>query len=231
METQAPDSAPVVQRLLADPPVVHIVDTPEGKRPGVWSTEESCYRFMARIVRPGMRTLETGSGLSTALFAALGAEHTCVTPAAVEAEHLRDYFARQDIPGDRVTFALEPSHVALPRLTGAFDLVLIDGAHGYPLPIIDWFYAGSLLVHGGVLVVDDIPLPAVAALLDFLDRDPRWEPLQRSERWAAFRRHSEGPLIEGQWDQLFYGVDAGRPLLRRVLGRARRELRQHVGGR
>lgn len=215
----------MVERLLADPPVVHIIDTPEGKRPGVWSTEESCYRFMARVVRPGMRTLETGSGLSTALFAALGTEHTCVTPAAVEEEHLRDYFARTDIPGGGVSFVLEPSHLALPRLTGAFDLVLIDGAHGYPLPIIDWFYAGSLLVRGGVLVVDDIPLPAVAALLDFLDRDPRWEPLERSTRWAAFRRNSEGPLIEGQWEQLFYAPNASRSLARRALGRARRELR------
>jgi hypothetical protein len=224
METKAADWVPVVERLLADPPVVHIVDTPEGKRPGVWSTEESCYRFMARTVRPEMRTLETGSGLSTALLAALGTEHTCVTPAAVEEEHLRNYFATKGIDGDRVTFVLEPSHVALPHLTGAYDLVLIDGAHGYPIPIIDWFYAGSLLVRGGVLVVDDIPLPAVAALLDFLDRDPRWEPLQHSERWAAFRRNSEGPLIEGQWDQRFFVPRSTRPLILRALGRVRRTL-------
>jgi len=225
VEAAASDPQALVDRLLADPPVVHIVDTPEGKKPGVWSTEDSCYRLIARVVTPGARTLETGSGLSTALFAALGAEHTCVTPAAVEAEHLRAYFARTGIPGERVTFVLEPSHVALPRLTETVDVVLIDGAHGFPLPVIDWFYAGSLLRRDGTLIVDDTPLPAVQALLDFIDRDPRWESLERSPRWAAYRRLAEGPLIEGQWDQPFYAQRSTRPLALRALGRARRELR------
>lgn len=229
MEIQAGDPLALVDRLLADPPVVHIVDTPEGKKPGVWSTEASCYRFIAGVARPGMRTLETGSGLSTALFAALGTEHTCITPAAVEADHLRGYFDEQGIAGERVSFVLEPSHVALPGLTGELDLVLIDGAHGFPMPVIDWFYAGGRLRRGGTLIIDDTPLPAVRALLEFLEPDPRWEPIERSGRWSAYRRLSEGPLCEGQWDQLFYAPRAPRPLARRVLGRARRELRGHFG--
>jgi hypothetical protein len=229
METITSDPQAVVDRLLADPPAVHIVDTAEGKRPGVWATEESCYLFIARTAVASMRTLETGSGVSTALFAALGTEHTCVTPAEIEAEHLRRYFAEQGISGERVRFVLEPSHVALPRLTEPLDLVLIDGAHGFPLPVIDWFYACSLLVRGGTVIVDDTPLPAVGALLDFLDLDPRWEPLERSGRWAAFRRLSDGPLIEGQWDQPFYVRRSTRPLAVRALGRARRELRGRLG--
>jgi predicted O-methyltransferase YrrM len=222
------DPQAIVDRLLADPLVVHIVDTADGKQPGVWATEESCYRFIARIAAPAMRTLETGSGLSTALFAAIGTEHTCVTPAQIESDHLRRYFSEQAISGDRVKFVLEPSHVALPRMTEQVDLVLIDGAHGFPIPTLDWFYAGSLLRRGGTMIVDDIPLPAVAALLDFVARDPRWEPLERSDRWAAFRRLSDGPLIEGQWDQPFYVARSSRPLVLRILGRIRRELRARL---
>lgn len=217
------DSQAIVDRLLAEPPVVHIVDTPTGKAPGVWSTDESCYRFLARVAQPGMRTLETGSGISTALFAALGTHHRCVTPAQEEADHLRDYFGAQGISGERVHFDVAPSHVALPRLDDAFDVVFIDGAHGFPAPIIDWFYAGSLLRRDGVMVIDDIPLPGVRVLLGFLERDPRWEQLEHTGKWAAYRRHSDGSLLEGQWDQLFYTGGGSPPSIpRRVVRRLRR---------
>lgn len=219
------DPQALVDRLIADPPAVHIVDTDEGKRPGVWSTDESCYRFIASVATPAMRSLETGSGVSTALLTALGTEHICVTPAAEEAEQLRAYFVEKGINGDRTRFIIEPSHVALPRLSDPVDLVLIDGAHGYPMPIIDWFYAGSLLRRGGTLIVDDISLPAVIPLLDFIDPDPRWEPLQRTENWAAFRRLAEGPLVEGQWDQRFYTPLSSRLLARRLVRRVGQQVR------
>lgn len=195
----------------------------------MWSTDESCYRFIAETARPRMRTLETGSGLSTALFAALGTDHTCVTPADVEAEHLRRYFDEQQISGDRVTFVIDLSDVALPKLEGELDLVLIDGAHGFPLPMLDWFYACSHLRCGGVVVIDDVPLPAVAVLIEFLDADPRWERLAGTEKWGAYRRRSQGSLLEGQWDQRFYTPGIAPPTLsRRVLRRLRRELARRV---
>ena len=218
------DPQSVVGRLLADPPAVHIVDTPQGKRPGVWSTEESCYRFIASVTTSSTRSLETGSGLSTALFAAIGSQHICVTPAPEEADHLRAYLSQKDISADRVRFILEPSHLALPRLTDGLDLVFIDGAHGYPMPIVDWFYACSLLGRNGIVIVDDIPLPGVAALLGFLERDPRWEPVERGERWAAFRRLSSGSLLEGQWDQPFFAPVTSRELAAALAGRLRRRL-------
>lgn len=224
------DSQAIVDRLLAEPPVVHIVDTPTGKAPGVWSTDESCYRFLARVAERGMRTLETGSGISTALFAAIGTHHRCVTPAEVEADHLRDYLTAQGISGERVQFELASSHVALPALNDTLDLVFIDGAHGFPAPIIDWFYAGSLLRRDGILVIDDIPLPGVQVLLGFLERDPRWEQLEDTGKWAAYRRHSEGSLLEGQWDQLFYDVGGKPPSVpRRVVRRLRRMLAARGG--
>lgn len=204
---------------------MHIVDTPTGKAPGVWSTDESCYRFIARIAQPGMRTLETGSGISTALFAAIGTDHRCITPAEVEADHLRDYFTAQGISGARIRFELASSHVALPALEDTLDFVFIDGAHGFPAPIIDWFYAGSLLRRDGILVIDDVSLPGVQVLLGFLARDPRWEQLEHTGKWAAYRRHSEGSLLEGQWDQLFYDGSGQTPSLpRRVVRRLRRAL-------
>lgn len=215
----------VVDELLSDPPVVHIVDTPTGKVPGVWAADESCYRFIARTVRPGMSTLETGSGISTALFASLGAHHRCVTPAAEEADHLRRYFGRTGIDADNVIFDIAPSHVALPRLHDRFDIVFIDGAHGFPLPIIDWFYACGLLATGGTLIVDDLQLPGVRVLLEFLNQDPRWEVIEQTRKWGAFRRLGAGDMLEGQWEQPFFFPRCMRPAFPlRVINRLRREL-------
>lgn len=230
MDAAAGDRQALVDHLVANPPVVHMVDTPEGKVPGVWCTEESCYRLIAEVTEPDSTTLETGCGLSTALFAALGARHRCVTATAGEAEQMRRYFDEHGIPGDLVTFDIASSHEALPILHTQLDVVLIDGGHGFPVPILDWFYAGSLLRRGGTMFIDDLQLRAVRSLLEFLDADPRWQPLGRTDKWAAFRRLSSGSLAEGQWDQPFYAdelVDK-RPLVRKIAGRARREIRNRL---
>ena len=64
----------MVERLLADPPRVHEeLNAPADL--GVWLTERECYEFIADRVRAGARTLETGLGVSTALFLALGADN------------------------------------------------------------------------------------------------------------------------------------------------------------
>ena len=69
-----------VDRVLSDPPAVH----PEAPEDGVWRTEAGCYRFIADHVTAGCRTLETGAGVSTVLFAAWGCDHVAVVPAPGE---------------------------------------------------------------------------------------------------------------------------------------------------
>ena len=41
------DRQEVVTAILADPPVVHPMDRTATPAMGVWSTDESCYRFIA----------------------------------------------------------------------------------------------------------------------------------------------------------------------------------------
>lgn len=225
MPTTAAERLAVVDRLLADPPVVHRMAAGDDAPLGVWSTERDCYRFLAEHVAAGSRTLETGLGVSTALLAALGAEHRCVAPGTAEIERLRAHCADRGIDLSAVTFVAESSHVALPRLPEGteLDLVLVDGGHGFPLPIVDWFYAGSHLVDGGVLVVDDLPLPAVRPLLRFLDGDPRWAPLRRTEKWGAWRRVGGGSLAEDWTEQPHYRAEPdARELVAALARKARR---------
>jgi hypothetical protein len=186
--------------VVASPPNIH-----RGGK-GVWMTEESCYEFMARQVRPGWRTLETGCGVSTVLFAGWGCDHLCVVPVPEQRDGILEYCTEHEIEQGSLSFDLRGSEVALPELPAeaVYDLVFIDGSHGFPLPIIDWFYGAGHLREGGVVILDDRQLPQVNLLVEwFLDRDPRWESLQSTSKWAAYRRHSSGTLSEIQTSQPF----------------------------
>src|SRR3977135_1927145 len=108
-----PDVHPeqIVDALLAGPPAVHIeLGNPEG---GVWRTDRDCYEFLAEACGPGARTLETGLGISTALFLLLGAHHTCVTPFQSEADRLLAYCRDRRIATDRFELILGRSDQVL----------------------------------------------------------------------------------------------------------------------
>jgi len=201
MSGRGADPKPIVEQLLRDPPVVHAMDLSDDPALGVWSTDADCYRFLAATVAAGSRTLETGAGLSTALLAALGAVHTCVTPSQAEADRITAYCARRGIATGGLSFVIGRSDEVLPSLQGELDLVLIDGNHGYPTPIIDWYYAAGRLRAGGVLIVDDTQLPAVAHLMAIVARDPRWSLVRRSRKWVSWRRQDQGPLVQDWFDQ------------------------------
>lgn len=203
----------VVDAALADPPVVHYLtyqDLQAGTLTGVHRTEESCYRFLATICHPGSRTLETGAGISTVLFAAWGTQHRCVTPLQEEADAILDYCCRRGISTDGVIFDINPSVVVLP-LAGQdedlLDVVFIDGNHGFPHPMLDWYFAAGRLREGGVVVLDDIQLPSVRVLRHFLDLDVRWLLLERTSKWAAYRRASDWSFLEDWYSQPFYRTD------------------------
>jgi hypothetical protein len=206
----------VIDKVLAAPPHIH-AQAPSG----VWSTRRDCYEFMARELDRGSRTLETGAGVSTVLLAAWGCEHLCVVPIQSQVDGLLAYCADMAIDTSSVTFDVRLSETALPELDESreFDLVLIDGCHGFPLPVIDWFYGAGHLRRDGVVIFDDLQLPQVSHFLDwYLDRDPRWERQQANDKWAVYRRHSAGPLGEYQGDQPF--MESAGPR-RSTLGRLR----------
>jgi hypothetical protein len=152
-------------------------------------------------VGEGMRTLETGTGASTIVFAARGARHTAISPAPDEHWRIREYCAQQGISTEHVEFVDEPSHTALERLDlEPLDVVLIDGAHGFPFPIFDWYFAQEKLKVGGAILVDDAYIPAVNTLVAGL-RDMRAWRLESAPggRTAVFRKVED---IEPSFDAL-----------------------------
>jgi predicted O-methyltransferase YrrM len=178
MELADVDRADLVRRVLDDPPQVHrgAVET------GVWSTDSRCYDLMATLVDGESRTLETGLGVSTALFAMWGADHTCVVQSEYEVSQMRAYLRSRNVDASRLRFEMGSSDQVMPMIAdaGELDLVLIDGCHGWPNPIIDWYYGARRLRDGGVVFIDDRQLRSVSlGLVDFLDADPRWRQVAK----------------------------------------------------
>ena len=187
-------ATPVTDSLRASPPGLH----GEGE---YWGLAWEALGWLERTVEPGWATLETGSGASTIIFAAAGAVHEAVTPDPEEEPRTRGATAARGIEAANVTFRIGLSHVVLPTLEPRpLDLVLIDGAHGFPYAILDWWYLASRVKVGGRVLIDDAYLPGVAPIVDFVRASPAW----RLERAVSFRtahavklRDEEAPFLAG----------------------------------
>jgi hypothetical protein len=215
-----------IAELLRDPPKLHTHES------GLisWGIDTGLVPHLERLVRPGHRTLETGSGISTIVFLALGAEHRAVSPDAGEPERIRAYCSEKRISTSSYTHVVARSEDYLPTLPAEpeLDLVLVDGDHAFPIPCIDWFYATRLLKQSGILIVDDTQLWSVRILADFLAGDDAWELIERTPRYGMYRlRIPARDALSRWWGQQPHVVaqsdlDASSPrrgLLARLRGR------------
>jgi predicted O-methyltransferase YrrM len=174
-------------QLYARPPRIHTDGT--GRVHGDWALSRESLGIIERLARPGDRTLETGAGLSTALLALLGADHTVVTPEVTEVRRLKAYCARHAIPTDRVRFEIGHSQDVLPVLApGQLDLVVIDGSHSFPIPFLDWYFCAAHLREGGFVLIDDTQLWTGRVLQDFLAAESGWSHEYSPDRAAVFRK-------------------------------------------
>jgi hypothetical protein len=189
-----------VERSLTDelrslPPGLH------GEGNEFWGLAWPALRWLEREIHPGMATLETGAGSSTLAFAAGGAEHIAVTPDASEEERIRAQADRLGIDHSKVRFEIGPSHEVLPRLAARpLDLVLIDGAHGFPYPMLDWWFTAEQLKVGGRMLLDDAYMPPVAALVDALRAQPGWEVAENAGYRTVVVRKTAGSIPHWDWE-------------------------------
>ena len=185
----------LTEELRSAPPPLH-------GQTAFWGLAWPALAWLEQTVRPGTATLETGAGASTIVFAARGAEHEAVTPSAEEAERIRAECARRSISTERVRFQVGSSHQVLPAWAPRpLALVLIDGAHGFPYPILDWWWLAPHLRVGGTMLLDDAYMPPVAALVDALRADPAWDVLGAvGYRTVIVRKLAEG-LPAFDWER------------------------------
>jgi len=212
---------PISAQLRAAPPGLHGADE-------YWGLAWAALEWLESNVRPGWSTLETGSGASTIVLAAAGAQHEAVTPDAGEEARIRTRCSELGIESSGVTFRIGPSHEVLARWEPRpLDLVLVDGAHGFPYPILDWWHVAQHVRVGGTVLLDDAYLPAVAAIVDFAHTSPAW----RVEEAVSFRTARLTKLSDDA-PPFMAGADAAQgrmrfaylPAHRRVVASARQRL-------
>ena len=205
----------IIEQMLKERPAFHA--WPDGT-PAYWSVAGSVLRFLADQVQPGMNTLETGAGQTTVAFAVRGANHVCITPDVEQANRIRAYLGPLS-PEGSVSFIHQSSDEALPRGEGIperLDIVLIDGAHRFPFPILDWYYTQSRVPVGGMVLVDDYRMPSVRILYDFLVGEDEWELVKEFEVTAAFLRTKETVSV---WDWADQKIN--KPHLDRINAKAK----------
>lgn len=160
-----------IEQLLRDQPSFHLSGEAH------WDCTPGTLHGILGSVKEGDTTIETGAGASTVLFAAVGATHTVISPAADEHRRIREYCERIGVDHSRVNFMVGLSDDVLPATLGrdrVLDAAFIDGAHSFPFPEVDWYYITRALKVGGRLMLDDIPIPAVAPLFRHMALEPNW---------------------------------------------------------
>ena len=171
---------------------------------GTYGLEKVVLDEISRRIKPGMSTLETGSGMSTFLFILAGVNHTSITPDDAEFARIQKYCSTNGISTDLLTCICESSHTALPKQKiESFDLILIDGCHGIPMVHVDYLFSALALKTGGTLVLDDVRLSSVNDLLLFLKKEPSWRFDGVFGKTAFLTKLKSGEEIR-EWDNQPY---------------------------
>jgi predicted O-methyltransferase YrrM len=210
----------VLERVISTRPKFHASETeiqrsfgpgesflPEAQARELGSSGLTCYgigedvlRFLAETVGEGQRTLETGAGCSTLVLALCKARHTAVTPSESEIRRIREYADANGISLADVNFVPEPSERYLPRGDASeLDLVLLDGKHAFPWPMLDWFFTADRLKKGGLMLLDDAQMRSVSVLAEFMRADPGWEFVRSFEGKTLAFRKARDKVLDVAW--------------------------------
>lgn len=195
---------------------LEVVRTLSAERSTVQAELAACLYALARhSLRRGAATLEVGLGLGLSAIAICqahadaraGARHLAIDPAQRRGkldavglqrdgfegrglEHIRQAGIQDAFEGVRE----QESFRALPALLAEgrrFGLVFVDGMHTFDYVLLDCFYADLLLERDGLLILDDLWMPAVRQALAFFLANRRYafQPLAgESTSWSEHRR-------------------------------------------
>ncbi len=206
------------------------VQTLNSREPVFYGIGDEATRFICASVNEGSRSLEVGLGVSTLAFSLKGADHTCITPFQSEIDGLKDYAKKIAVDVSRTTFIRASSDEYLKTCTKSnLDVVLIDGKHAFPFPIVDWFFTADLLKNGGLMIIDDVHIKTVRLLMNFMDSDPRWERVAGFNEKSFVYRKLASSVHDVAWHMQPYSFKnanafRAKKIAKRAMGYVRRKI-------
>ena len=155
----------------------------------LWKIYEEHQAVGARI------SMETGCGLSTLVLSNLSDRHTAFT--LPHGDSLHNTQNHPYLRSAATKFVIGPSQVMVPKwqFSEPLDFALIDGPHAYPFPDLEYYFIYPHIRTGGVLVIDDIHIPTITRLYEFIRDDEMWEH-QGDARTTAFFRRTASPVFD-----------------------------------
>jgi len=154
----------------------------------------------AEAIGPIYHSVETGSGKTTLLFSHLSGDHVVF---AVDAGDSISQVRRSPLfRRDTVCYVEGSTQRTLPayKFAHKVQIALIDGPHGYPFPDLEYFYFYPIIEAGGLLLVDDIPIPSIKRMFEIIRADDMFELLDVVNGNMAIFRRTTAPLIDPESD-------------------------------
>jgi hypothetical protein len=150
-------------------------------------------RYLADIPPSQGTSVETGCGYTTVVLANVFATHICVNPDIASNRLVREFVERQ-CGATGLQHVEENSDQGLPRLVAdgrRVELAVIDGNHSHPFPLLDFHYVDQMLTRDGLLLVDNIEIPAVQELTEYLEFERAYRLDQLIDNCAVYRKVSD----------------------------------------
>jgi predicted O-methyltransferase YrrM len=189
-----------IEGLLNNIPLLHVWD---GKA-NTGGFDKLGLRALYDLARSvgSPKVLETGAGNSSLAFMLAGAVRLIsICPEQPLFERIRAFTEKSAIDASHWQPITMRSEICLPKLVDlqeSFDIVLIDGGHGWPTVFVDFCYCHMLLREGGVLIVDDHFLYSVSELINLLLEQPEYEfrgNLSVNDKTLIFKKKAAGKFF------------------------------------
>lgn len=134
--------------------------------------------------------VETGAGNSTIVFLLSDPKEVIsICPDRKLFERIETYCNTMGFPLSSMRAINGYSQIELPKLVEKnqeCDFALIDGAHGWPMVMVDFCFVNAMLRQGGVLLIDDTQLYSVRELVNLLREQEGFRVLREMKKSIFF---------------------------------------------
>ena len=164
-----------------------------------------------RILPPHVEnSAETGCGKSTILFSNISNNHTVFTVDDSEYENSSIKFFTEcpltNMHKIKTVFGSTQQTLKEYSEHTMYDVVLLDGPHGYPFPDFEYLIFYPLIKENGYLIIDDIQIPTIGRMADIIAEDLMWDLIAIIETTAIFQRTKEETFNDkedGWFEQMY----------------------------